>query len=393
MTQKKPLRVTLLVVLGSITWGVSMLMRTSFGYCGDELSLSATLLGLSNAILCATVCVSAVIMSKIVEKTGRLFTALSFSLSMCASAMLTLALSQNLSAILLSRVLLGVGCGPIFSLTMKATEVYSTEESYPVNAGIVTNGEAIFNTILGPVILVALLNTVGLVKMSVLFTVILGFESLAWLGLGKKLGGKISIGSGEKVPLKAHLNNRGLMLCIAGGALTLVAGWCIYMYAPTILKLAGNLSDTRMSFVMTSMGIFMAVWLIVGPILYSHLNRRWFVSLGCVLGAVGLIGLSSKNIGSVAVILFVLFGGFASAMSLFFMAILSLEFVDPAASTSALALVNGGCELLGASIGPAVAGWIADRTTYGASILVAVICMLLAAFIPILMCLNKSKEK
>lgn len=382
MQEKRQAEEKLIVALGFLTWGLSMLMRTSFGYYVDELALSTTQVGIANAAVSAIVCISAIVIGSFAERKGGFFSILAGQLCVCAGAVLILALAQDFFVILISRVLLGIGCGPLFALIMKCVELSSTDGTYPQNAGFVSNGEACINTILGPVITVFLLNQIGFRYANGVFAVLLLLLGAGWIVLSKR--GKAAgtqVQENKRVSVKRLLKNGSLLLCIAGGSLTLTACWCIYMYVPALLQKNGNLPDTQMSFVMTAMGVFMAVWMIVFPSWYSRKKAKGTVIAGCFLGTVGLAALAAAPGNWIAVGLFVLFGGLASVMSLFFMAIFSIECVDSCQSASALVLINGGCEFFGASMGPLAAGWLADRTSLRVSMLIPAVCMVLSGAI------------
>lgn len=382
MEGRKASREKQIVALGFLTWGLSMLMRTSFGYYVDELSLTSTQVGIANAFLSGTVCLSTMIIGPVAERKGKFFSFLGGLLCICGASVLLLAYASVFSVILLSRVLLGVGCGPLFALIMKSVELSSTEAAYPRNAGVVSNGEACISTILGPVVIVFLLNSAGFTRTNIIFTFLLLILGAGWFAMNRFSGtSEIRREGGGDRSFRILLKNGRLMLCLLGGSLSLVAGWCIYMYVPTLLQKESGLPDTKMSWIMTAMGVFMAVWMIVLPSCYARVKDKGIIVGGCLLAALGLGGLAAIPGDWISIGLFVLFGGLASVMSLFFMAIISVEYVDRTRSASALALVNGGCELFGAALGPMAAGWLADRWGLRIGMVIPALCMLAAALV------------
>lgn len=375
----------MIVAVGFLTWGMSMLMRTVFGYYVDELSLSNTQVGVANATLSGIVCLSAILIGTYAERKGKIFSSLGWMLLLISMGVLLLMVAENFTMILMSRIILGIGCGPIFPLLMKSIELSSLEKDYPKNAGFVSNGEACISTILGPVIVVYLMNQIGFKYTNFIFAVLIIWLGAVWLIWGKQ--NDLSCGKADlknRVNWRRLLKNHQLLFCLVGGSLNLVASWCIFMYVPTILKRSGYFSDSWMSGIMTVMGIFMAVWMILIPSCYSKRKNDKIIIGGCIAGAVAptALLLSSESIISIGI--FTLLGGLPSVMSLFFMAILSVDCVESEESASALALVNGGCELFGAAIGPMIAGWLADRTVLGASMLFSALCMLFAAGVMLL---------
>lgn len=374
-----------IVAVGFLTWGMSMFMRTVFGYYVDELALSTTQVGIANAVLSGVVCTSAILIGTYAEKQGKIFSSLGWMLWIITLGVFVLMRAENFGMILLSRIILGIGCGPIFPLLMKSIELSSSENNYPRNVGFVSNGEACISTILGPVIVVYLMKRIGFKHTNFIFAILIIILGVVWI-----IWSRESNQQHNQKPKKNNvdwidlLRNQQLMLCLAGGSLNLVASWCIFMYVPTILRRNGGFSDTWMSSIMTAMGIFMAVWMVMIPSCYSRRKDHKIVLTGCLAGALApaVLILAPQNLISIGV--FVLLGGLPSVMSLFFMAILSVECVETGESASALALINGGCELLGAAIGPMFAGWLSDKITLGASMLFSTLCMMLSAGVVLL---------
>lgn len=359
-----------------------MLMRTSFGYFLNELSLTAMQAGIANAIVSATVCISALLIGSFAGNSRLLFYFISSSLGIVAISEFLLSNASDFATVLVSRVVLGIGCGPLFALIIKTIEYTSNPITYPRNTGIVSNGEAIINTISGPVITVYLLNRIGFRNTNMLYAFILFFFAILWAVAGNK----IELPQIKKVTENRWLffdliKNKNLLRCLFSGALTLVTCWCIYMYAPTLLKECSNLSDSVMSLVMTLMGICMSVWMVILPIYYSKCNSIKIIVIGCLLSLIGVGALAIGSENWIFIIIFIVFGGLSSVMSLFFMAILSVKCVNPEQSAYALSMLSGGCELFGASLGPMIVGWIADKTNLKVSMLIAAVCMLFAGII------------
>lgn len=348
----------------------------------QELALSPAQVGISNALTSGAICISTITIGSAAEKRGKIFSCLTLLLLIGAAAVLLLGMASGFPAILISRVLLGIGCGPLFALTMKSVAIFSLESTYPRNAGIVSNGEAFINTILGPVIIVFLLNKMGFRSTNYLFSLLLVALAVAWLLIGRRVSvQQAPINTEKKHQVMTILKNSGLRKCLLCGSMALVACWCIYMYVPSLLQSTGTLTDTQMSFIMTAMGIFMSVWMVVLPAIYASGTRKWVVIAGCLLGALGIGVLIVSADHWVSIALFILFGGLSSVVSLFYMAIFSVELIEPEQTAAALALVNGGCELLGASLGPMLAGWIAERADLRISMLIPTLSLVCAALI------------
>lgn len=372
-------KIGIVTILAFFTWGFTMLSRTAFGYYLTELSLSAVRAGWANFLTSICLFFSAIVFTRLVERTGKYRGILSAQLLLTAVAVAAMGYARSYAVVLLVKGLLGVGCGPIFALMMTMVERNSTPESYPGNAAIVANGEAILNTMLGPILVVGCLGFFGFRKTNLLLAALVGTMALLW-----RLAAPRDSAPSGKHPQKEATSFRELLscpdvlVCACGSIFSLIPCWCIYVYVPSLLQSTGRYSDTVMSFAMTAMGAFMMIWMLITPKLCKALGTKL---AGALLGASAVTGLTllslfPGNLGCVG--LFVIFGGNCSVVSMIFMAIIPVERIEPSKSASAMALVNGSAELLGASVGPLIAGMIADSAGMGAGMLFAAGCMLCA---------------
>lgn len=366
-------------ILAFLTWGLSMLCRTAFGYYVEPLELTATQAGIANFLTSFCICISAVVVSRIAERDGKQRQYLTGMLLICVTSVAMIGVCRNFPMVLLSKALLGVGCGPLFTFLMTMTERASTPEQYPTNAGIVANGEAILATIAGPVLIVSLMSHMGFLGTNLILAALLAVLTVAWFLVGRGS----SQGKREKaaptIPIRQVLCNRNILLCIVGGVGSLLACWCIYVYAPSMLLEAQCYSDSTMSLIMTMMGLFMATWMLFLPYLSNKYGRKPVIVVFSLLGAAALLALAFRPAKLMFVLLFILFGGCCSVISMFFMAIIPVDSVPAGESATAVALINAASELLGASLGPLVAGVIADYAGMRYGMLLAALAMVITA--------------
>ena len=367
-------------LLAFFTWGVTMLCRTSFGYYLDALELSAAQAGLANAVTSGVVCASAIVVSRLAEKRNALGQTLAAALAVCAASVWLLAGAKIFAAVLAARARLGLGCGPVFTLNMSLVERQTAAERYPVVSGIVADGEAVLNTILGPVLIVFLLGAVGFGGTNAVLGIALLALSAMWLWRCKGDGGAAQAAPrGGAGGLAVILRSRNAWLCVVGGIFTLLACWCIYMYAPTLLTKEGGFTDRQMSLVMTSMGVFMMIGMTVVPLFSDRIGRCAAVAIFSLAGLAAMAGLWLAPGAPVSIALFILFGGCCSVISMFYMAIIPVESLPEGARTLALAVINASGELFGAAIGPYLAGLWADASGVRCGMLAAALSMAVAA--------------
>ena len=356
-----------------------MLCRTAFGYYVEPLHLTATQAGIANFLTSFCICFSAIFISRLAERKNRQLQALIAVLLICAAAIAMLCLFQSYPMVLLSKALLGIGCGPLFTFLMTMTERASTPERYPTNAGIVANGEAFLATIAGPVLIVFLLGHSGFAGTNGLLAVLLLLLAGGWVLSGRSACGSEAAPAAAMSPIGKILRDRNVVLCMLGAVCSLLACWCIYVYAPSMLLEAGCYSDSTMSLIMTMMGLFMATWMLFLPYLSTKMGRKPVVILFSLLGAAALLSLAFWASRLAFVLLFILFGGCCSVISMIYMAIIPVDSVSAEDSATAVALINACGELLGASIGPLIAGVLSDAAGLRYGMLLAALSMAVAA--------------
>lgn len=369
----------IITCLAFFTWGLTMLCRTAFGYYMEPLHLTATQAGAANFLTSFCVCISAVAVSRFAERRNWQLPVLVAELLVCAAAVTMLSLFRSYPMVLISKALLGVGCGPVFTLLMTMTERAGTPEQYPTNAGIVANGEAILATIMGPVLIVFLLSNLGFGWTNGVLAAFLLLLAAFWRLCGRRIHGGAPVKAAAVAPVRKVLGSRNVRLCMIGGSCSLVACWCIYVYAPTMLLEAGCYSSSTMSMIMTMMGMFMALWMLFLPYLSNKIGRKPVVLLFSLLGAAALFTLYRWAARPALVLIFILFGGCCSVISMIYMAILPVDSVPAEEAATAVSLINATGELMGASVGPLLAGLIADAAGMRYGMLFASLSMAAAA--------------
>lgn len=365
--------------LSFFTWGLTMLCRTAFGYYLEPLKLTATQAGVANFLTSFCICISAIVVSRVAERKNKQRQYLSLMLAICTISVAMLCVFKSFPMVLVSKALLGIGCGPLFTFLMTMTERASSPEQYPTNAGIVANGEAILATIAGPLLIVAMLNRFGFVGLNGVLAALLFVLTAAWILSGRFGSQTASEKPAAMCPVRDILRNRNILLCVVGSVSSLLACWCIYVYAPSMLLEAKCYSDSTMSLIMTMMGLFMAMWMLFLPYLSNKIGRKNIVVGFSLLGAVALLALAFWPAKLVFVLLFILFGGCCSVISMFFMAIIPVDSVSAEENATAVALINASGELLGASVGPLIAGMLADYAGMRYGMLFAASAMIIAA--------------
>jgi ACS family hexuronate transporter-like MFS transporter len=370
-------------LLASFTWGMAMWARTAFNYYASELHLSASQAGIINFVTSLGYTIGAIVMSHLADKRNNHMQILSIGLFVGCLCMGGVSVSQGMGGILTARFIMGLGCGPVYSMLQSTTKKVSSGWEYARNAGIVENGEAVISTMLGPVLIVGLMGSWGWRGANLVLMLFLALITLIWGITQKRIKKLQRVSVTEEtmgvISMTQLFRNKNVVLCILLGILTLTAIWTMYVYAPMYWVQAGGRSESTMSVIMTSMGIAAAVWCVVLPILSNKLGRKPVVIGFGILCALNYIVLYLYPGTLVSTVLFILFAGSACTLSMFFMALIVTESVPSSAAATAISLVNGGSELFGAAIGPLLSGFLADAFGVPVTMLYAAGCMILAA--------------
>jgi predicted MFS family arabinose efflux permease len=291
------------------------------------------------------------------------------------------------------RGVMGVFEGPMYPTAQSFVMPQSSNERRGMNMGLVqVTIIGLVATTLGPIIQVALANTIGwrwTFAITIIPGVILTFFILKTL-VNPVTGGSADEQAETKEPkekgalLKA-LKNRNIIICVISSIFLLTWYIGVLTFMPGYLTRVKGFTDTEMSYVMSAFGLG-AVILggFVLPRLSDKIGRKPVVVISAILGAFAAFGLilAPANVPLMAVIAFVGWGG--TGVNSMLQAAIPGESADPRYISTSIGTIQLTGELLGATLGATLLGVLADAKGLGASIVVCgisiLVCAVLALF-------------
>ncbi|HTH27095.1 MAG TPA: MFS transporter [Sphingobium sp.] len=289
-------------------------------------------------------------------------------LLMCAVIVFSLSsfvtgLSSTFLTLFGARLLMGFAEGPVLPLSQSLMAHASSPERRGLNMGLLQTVLSNFmGSLAAPLILVALANAYGW-RPTFFVTAVPGL--VAALLIWRFVDEPVSIvrtshpqsGAGLREVFKA----RNIRLCL--GISTLMVGWLIvgWVFLPIYFTLSLDLSPTRMSIIMSILGISGALGGIVIPFLSDRWGRRPLMIAGCLLATMTPLTALYGEASSVLFTLSVAIGWMAGGSFSLFMATIPSESAPSNHFAAAMALIMGVGEVTGGAAAPAVVGWLTDR--------------------------------
>jgi len=274
-------------------------------------------------------------------------------------------LAQTFGMLFVLRLLMGIVEGPLIPQTQSILAMESSERRKGFNLGFTMNtSNALFGSILAPVLIVALANAFdwhtafyltiipGIILSIFIFRTVKNPDP-------SKFHAMHNVKSTEKVKVKDVLKHRNIWLSIIVFSLVMTTLMAFQIFGPTYLVQAKGLSDTTMSFVMAAFGVGYAIFGFLIPSISERTGRKPASLLSGLL--LILVPLSIVFVDSVPLMMILLFIGSAgSGVIGMSMSVIPVESVPLQYSGLAIGLTIGIGELFGGFLNPMVNGALAD---------------------------------
>jgi len=372
-----------IVLLLGFSFGIVFFDRNAIGVLGGEiiadLGLSNTQFGMLGSGLSLAWALSAYIIAAWSDRRGArkpflLLSIVVFSLCSVFSGMAT-----GFMMLLLARVLMGAAEGPFLPVCLSIINEESSPNRRGVNIGLV---QTLFASLLGsvaaPLVLVWLAQQYGW-RVTFYLTGIPGLicAFLIWKYVREpkaptaqeiKQVGNIF---GNVVTM---LKTRNMLICSLI-AIFMVAWYLVSLiFLPVFFTSYRGYSPEQMSYLMAAAGLATPIFGFLVPGLSDRFGRK---PLMIVFTFIGLITAFTAlwftgPLWMMAILLFI--GWSASGSFPLFMGVIPGETMPRAMAASAMGLVVGIGELLGGTLAPTFAGWMADQTSLAAPVVIIGIC-------------------
>jgi Na+/melibiose symporter-like transporter len=236
-----------------------------------------------------------------------------------------------------------------------------------------TSSVGLISSLLGPLIVIALAETLGLGWRNTFFlTIIPGlFVAFLVMKLLKEPDMSTVTATTANTDRKGEfieiLKNRNIITCLLYSVC--IIGWYVVMasFAPLFLTNEKGLTQIEMSWVMASLGAGGIVWGMVVPALSDRLGRKPIIIIFGFLSIItplGLLYVPSSNLP--LMILCAFLGWCGAGVIAVFNGPVPTESINPKFASTSVATIQGFGELCGTVFGAVIAGMLADAYDRGA---------------------------
>ncbi|WP_428911545.1 MFS transporter [Niallia sp. Krafla_26] len=285
-------------------------------------------------------------------------------------------LVESFALLLILRLLMGVLEGPITPITQSILAVESSEKRRGFNMGFTMNtGNAVFGSLLAPLIIVALATAFDwhtAFYLTIIPGLILSFFILKSVR-NPKIETEVkdsSAVSNEKVGIKDVMGNRNIVLSIIIFSFFMIYMMAFQIFGPTFLVNYKQLPPSTMSLVMAAFGLGFAIFGMLVPAISDRIGRR---PTGIIFGFLSIFTpLSLLFVDSVSLLLlFVFICSSGSGAAALYMSIIPAETVPLKFAGVAIGLTIGIAEIFGGVISPIISGIAADAFGLTAPLLIS----------------------
>jgi len=359
-----------LVMIFFFTIGFVFFDRLAINYLfpmmSADLGLNYTQLGLLGAALALTWSVSGPLGGFISDKVKSKKAMLAILVLLFSVFSLLHGFAQTFGMLFVLRLFMGIVEGPLIPQTQSILAMESSERRKGFNLGFTMNtSNALFGSILAPILIVALANAFDwhtAFYLTIIPGIILSFFIFKTVKNPDpvKFEAIHTTKSIEKVKVKDVLKHRNIWLSIIVFSLVMTTLMAFQVFGPTYLVQAKGLTDTTMSFVMAAFGVGYALFGFLIPSISERTGRKPASLLSALL--LILVPLSIVFVDSVPLMMILLFIGSAgSGVIGMSMSVIPVESVPLRYSGLAIGLTIGIGELFGGFLNPMVNGALADN--------------------------------
>lgn len=359
-----------LVIIFFFTIGFVFFDRLAINYLfpmiSVDLNLTYTQLGLLGAALALTWSIAGPLGGFISDKVRNKKRMLALLVVTFSIISLLHGFAQSFAMLFVLRLLMGVVEGPLIPQTQSILAIESSEKRKGFNLGFTMNtSNALFGSILAPIVIVALANQFDW-HTAFYLTIIPGLILSLFIMRHvknpnmEKFHQLHEVGPAETMRVRDVIKNRNIVLSIIIFSLVMTTLMAFQIFGPTYFVQAKGLSSTMMSFVMAAFGVGYALFGFLVPMLSEKLGRKpvAFVSALMLI----IVPFAALYVNSIPLLMFCLFiGAIGSGVIGMAMSVIPVESVPLKYSGLVVGLTIGIGELFGGFLNPIVNGALADQ--------------------------------
>jgi MFS transporter, ACS family, hexuronate transporter len=372
-----------------MTFGFAYFDRTALNFLTPfivpDLELSNTQVGLLSSGLSITWALSAYVIGRWSDAAGvRKPFLLAFIAIFCACSFLS-GIAPSFMLLLVARMIMGAAEGPVLPVCLAIVNAESSPHRRGINAGFLQN---FFGTLLGgvlaPLMLVALANAFS---WRVAFYIagipglICGFAVWLWV---REPQDSRPVTQHERLDLWQMLRVRNIWLCCLISICLIANVVVLLAFLPLYLTSVRGYSTTLMSWIMSVAGMAGPFAFLVAA-LSDRIGRKPAMvafSFAAILAPWAALYFH----GPPSLLATIMFAGMLSAGTFpLFMGIIPGETISRRHAATAMGLIVGVGEIGGGVATPTIAGWLADRSTLAAPLMIAGAAALVAGVLALLL--------
>jgi MFS family permease len=381
------------VAVLSLSWGLVLFDVISIDFLmpfiAPNLKLSNTQIGLLFSLYWLPFGLSSYATGELTDRVGKPRTLLLVAMLLFSIGSVLPALATSFTTLLITRLLMGLLEGPILPLAQTIVAVECPAERRGVDMGIVQNVGTSVLGLFEPILLVAVAVRWGW-RVGFFAVALTGLICAVLIGLSlrrapepKNVVDSASAGSSprRRQGIREVLRYRNVWLCVVAASLFTAFVLIGRGYLPLVYVQLRHMSPQRMGLLLTVLSISGLALGVIFPALADRIGRKPAAVISSLLGVVfPLAGLYYAGPDTVLALL--MFIGWAPAgASILFLATIPSETVPVHSVSTAIGLTFAIGTLVGGFLGPALAGWSADRWGLQSSLLLEAGCAIAMALI------------
>lgn len=344
----------------------------------EDFTLTSTQIGLLSAALALTWSVSGPLGGYLSDKVKSKKLLLAGFILTFSIVSLLHGFAASFAMLFILRLVMGIVEGPIIPITQSVLAVESSKKRRGFNMGLTMNtGNAVFGSILAPLVIVALANSfdwhtafyLTILPGIILATLIMTFMRNPKMEKAKHTQ-NVSGQLGEKPSFKQVIKNRNILLSIIIFSFFMVFLMAFQIFTPVFLVNVKGLSATDMSIVMAAFGIGYAIFGIVTPALSDKFGRKPIMIIFGLIAVIAPLTILHVDLFVLTLIL-VFLASSCSGVGSLVMSVIPTESVPVIFSGIAVGLTIGIGEFFGGFLNPILSGMAGDVWGPGAPLYIS----------------------